>query len=425
MQSARRLNRQRIGGISGCGGGCLASLGVEARIDRRMMGVLSSGHFAVDFASGSVPALIPFLRDRFHLSYALAATLLLAVTLSSSLVQPLFGLRSDRRGALWLIPGGVLLAAAGIGGAAVAPAYPVVLVLVLVGGLGIAAFHPEGAKFAAYASGRKRASGMSYFNVGGNSGYALGAFATGQLVVSFGLVGGVLAMIPVYAAAFALVRLIPELSELRDASRVAAARVGGDQRRAMGLLAAVIALRSIPWFALLAFVPLWLVSLGHSKAYGNRVLFVMLLAGALGTLALGPIADRIGLRRTLVATQAAIAPLTLLFVYVGGAIGILALILIGVCVVGTYGVTMVLSQQYLPRHIGVASGLSVGLSMGIGGIAAVGLGALADSVDLKTALSVSALPPLIGILFSLKLPAPTRRPHSPVRPVPSSTTPAG
>lgn len=359
------------------------------------------------------------------MSYALAATLLLAVTLSSSLVQPLFGLRSDRRGALWLIPGGVLLAAAGIGGAAVAPAYPVVLVLVLVGGLGIAAFHPEGAKFAAYASGRKRASGMSYFNVGGNSGYALGAFATGQLVVSFGLVGGVLAMIPVYAAAFALVRLIPELSELRDASRVAAARVGGDQRRAMGLLAAVIALRSIPWFALLAFVPLWLVSLGHSKAYGNRVLFVMLLAGALGTLALGPIADRIGLRRTLVATQAAIAPLTLLFVYVGGAIGILALILIGVCVVGTYGVTMVLSQQYLPRHIGVASGLSVGLSMGIGGIAAVGLGALADSVDLKTALSVSALPPLIGILFSLKLPAPTRRPHSPVRPVPSSTTPAG
>src|SRR5689334_16586151 len=117
------------------------------------MVALSGGHLAVDFASGSVPALIPFLRGRFQLSYVLAAMLLLAVTLTSSLVQPAFGLRSDRRGALWLIPGGVFVAAAGIGGAAVVPVYPLVLVLVLVGGLGIAAFHPEGAKFAAYASG--------------------------------------------------------------------------------------------------------------------------------------------------------------------------------------------------------------------------------------------------------------------------------
>ena len=380
------------------------------------MAALSGGHLAVDFASGSVPALIPFLQARFHLGYALAAVLLLAVTLSSSLVQPAFGLRSDRSGALWLIPGGVLVAAVGIGGAAVAPAYPLVLALVLVGGLGIAAFHPEGAKFAAYASGRKRASGMSYFNVGGNAGYALGALVTGQLVVSIGLWGGLLAMIPVLAASLALARLVPALSELRETTSVAAGPADPDQRRAMGLLAAVIALRSVPWFTLLAFVSLWLVSLGHSKAYGNRVLFVMLFAGALGTLALGPIADRIGLRRTLVLTQALIAPLMLAFVYVGGAIGVIALMLIGVCVVGTFGVTMVLSQLYLPRHVGVASGLSVGLSMGIGGIAAVGLGAVADTIDLKAALIISAIPPLLGFLLSLKLPAPAHRPHRDVEP---------
>ena len=141
------------------------------------MTVLSGGHLAVDFASGSVPALIPFMTDRFDLSYALAAMLLLAATASSSLVQPLFGLWSDRRGALWLIPGGTLLAAVGVGGAAIAPVYPLVLLLVLAGGLGVAAFHPEGAKFAAYASGHRKASGMSYFNSGGNVGYALGAVA--------------------------------------------------------------------------------------------------------------------------------------------------------------------------------------------------------------------------------------------------------
>jgi FSR family fosmidomycin resistance protein-like MFS transporter len=367
---------------------------------------LSAGHLVVDFASGSVPALIPFLTDKFHLNYALAALLLLAATISSSVVQPLFGLWSDRSGALWLIPGGAALAALGVGGAAVSPVYPLVVVLVFVGGVGVAAFHPEGAKFAAYASGEKRASGMSYFNIGGNLGYALGAFVTGQLVVAIGLVGGLLAMVPVLAAAIGLTRALPRLSALTGAPQASSFANRPDRPRAMALLGAVIALRSVTWFALLAFVPLWIVAHGHSKAAGNQVLFLMLLAGAVGTLLLGPVADAIGLRRTLVLTQVAIAPLVLVFVYVGGVLGVIALMVIGVCVVGTFGVGMVLSQLYLPRHVGMASGLSIGLAMGIGGLAAVALGAVADAVDLETALVISAAAPLLGVVLCLKLPAP-------------------
>jgi len=373
------------------------------------MTALAGGHLAVDFASGSVQALIPFMTDRFHLGYALAAMLLLAATASSSLVQPLFGLWSDRRGALWLIPGGTMLAAVGVAGAAISPVYPLVLGLVLVGGLGVAAFHPEGAKVAAYASGHKRASGMSYFNSGGNAGYALGAFATGQLVVWLGLVGGVVAMVPVLLASLALARVTPHLSGLMPETGVTAYDRGDDRRRAMALLGVVIALRSVAWFTLLAFVPLWIVSLGHSKADGSRLLFLMLLAGAAGTLLLGPVADRIGLRSTLVITQALITPLILVFVYIGGVGGALALMLVGVCVVGTFGVTMVLSQLYLPRHVGMASGLSIGLAMGIGGAAAVVLGAVADAVDLKTALTISAFAPALGVVFCLRLPAPAKR----------------
>jgi len=377
------------------------------------MVALSGGHFAVDFASGSVPALIPFLTDRFDLGYALAALLLLAATVSSSLVQPLFGLWSDRRGAVWLIPGGTILAALGVAGAAVSPVYPLVVLLVFVGGLGVAAFHPEGAKFAAYASGAKRASGMSYFNIGGNTGYALGAFVTAQLVVWLGLVGGLLAMAPVVAASVALARLMPRLSRLAERPGVSdAARAGEESHGAMALLGTVIALRSVAWFTLLAFVPLWIVSQGHTKADGGRVLFLMLLAGAAGTLILGPVADRVGLRRTLVVTQAVVGPLVLVFVFVGGVAGLAALMLVGVCVVGTFGVTMVLSQLYLPRHVGMASGLSVGLAMGVGGVAAVILGAVADSVDLQTALVISAVAPAIGVVFCLRLPAPLRGPRA-------------
>jgi len=387
------------------------------------MVALSGGHLAVDFASGSVPALIPFLTDRFQLGYALAALLLLAATVSSSLVQPLFGLWSDRRGALWLIPGGAMLAAVGIGGAAVSPVYPLVLLLVFVGGLGVAAFHPEGAKFAAYSSGRKRASGMSYFNIGGNAGYALGAFATGQLVVWLGLVGGLLAMAPVMIASGGLARVMPYLSNVKHEAG-AAASTGHEQRGAMGLLAVVIALRSVAWFALLAFVPLWITSRGNSMADGNRVLFLMLLAGALGTLVLGSVADRIGLRRTLAVTEAAIAPLVLVFVYAGGVAGTIALMLVGVCVVGTFGVTMVLSQLYLPRHVGMASGLSVGLAMGVGGIAAVILGAVADAVDLETALTISAAAPALGVAVCLRLPTPTRPAQTILEPAQTIPVPA-
>jgi FSR family fosmidomycin resistance protein-like MFS transporter len=386
-------------------------------IDRRAMGALFGGHLAVDFASGSVPALIPFMTDKFQLGYALSAMLLLAATASSSLVQPLFGLLSDRRGALWLIPGGALLAAVGVAGAAISPVYPLVLVLVFAGGLGVAAFHPEGAKFASYASGHKRASGMAYFNSGGNAGYALGAFATGQLVVWLGLVGGVVAMVPVLLVGLGLARVMPHLATLQPVDKDTAYARGDDRRRAMALLGFVISLRSITWFTLLAFVPLWLVSLGHSKAEGNRLLFLMLLAGAAGTLLLGPVADRIGLRTTLVITQALVTPLVLVFIYVGGIPGAIALMFVGVCVVGTFGVTMVLSQLYLPRHVGMASGLSVGLAMGVGGVAAVILGAVADAIDLKTALTICALAPALGVVVCLRLPAPSERGESSSRAV--------
>ncbi len=370
------------------------------------MSALSGGHLAVDFASGSVPALIPYFTDKFNLNYAFAAMLLLAATLSSSVVQPLFGLWSDRNEALWLIPGGVALAACGVGLAAVSPAYPLVLVLVLAGGLGVAAFHPEGAKFAKYSSGRKLAKGMSYFNIGGNAGYAGGAIVTSLLVHPFGLAGGLLAMVPVLLASLALTRVIPRLRLLRPERDTSALVRGDDRRGAMALLGSVIALRSVAWFTLLAFVPLWVESEGHSKTTGGRVLDLMLFSGAVGTLLIGAVADRIGLRRTLVITQTLLTPLILVFVYVGGIGGTLALIPVGMCVVGTFGVTMVLSQLYLPRHVGMASGLSIGLAMGFGGIAAVVLGAVADAVDLKTALTISAFAPAAGVVLCLLLPAP-------------------
>ena len=112
---------------------------MRAELDKRAMAVLSAGHCATDFSNGALPALLPFMVDRFGLSYTLAAVVMLASTASSSLVQPFFGAWSDRRGALWLLPAGVALAGVGIALAAASPAYWLVLLLVVVSGLGVAA----------------------------------------------------------------------------------------------------------------------------------------------------------------------------------------------------------------------------------------------------------------------------------------------
>lgn len=372
------------------------------------MTTLSSGHLATDFASGSVPAMLPFFAAKFDLTYTLTAVLMLAVLVSSSLMQPLFGLWSDRRGALWLLPAGVALAGSGIGLAAVAPSYGMLVVLVFCSGIGIAAFHPEGAKFAVFASGRKRASGMSLFNIGGNTGYALGPIVVTPLVLWLGLGrGGLLAAVPVVLCSLALLAALPYLARLRPTRGLGGGREEGyDDVRAMVILGGVIGLRSVAWFGLLTFVPLWVLSLGNSEADGNRLLALMLLSGAVGTLVLGPTADRFGLRRTLLVAQAALAPMILVFVLAGGVLGAIALMVVGICVVGTFGITMVLSQMYLPRHVGMASGLSIGLAMGLGGLAAVGLGGVADAVDLKTALVASAFAPLLGVVLCFLLPAP-------------------
>src|SRR3954454_23937543 len=183
--------------------------------DRRAMAFLSLGHLCVDLCQGALPALLPFLIAAHHWSYGQASALVLAATVSSSIVQPLFGHLSDGRSLPWLLPGGVALAAAGIALAGVAGSYGAMLAVVVVSGLGVAAYHPEASRFANYVAGERRATAMSFFSVGGNAGFALGPVLVTPLALAFGLGGTPLVAVIPAAVAVLIVRELGRLKGFR------------------------------------------------------------------------------------------------------------------------------------------------------------------------------------------------------------------
>jgi len=387
-------------------------------VDRRAMAVLSGGHMFTDIAQGSIPALLPFLIVHDHLSYAAASALVLAATISSSIIQPLFGYVSDRLSLPWLMPLGPALGGLGVALAGLASTYGLTLAAVVLSGLGVAAFHPEGSRFANYVSGARRASGMSLFSVGGNVGFALGPVLVTPLLLAFGLAGTVFVMIPTGLAALVLVTELPRLIRFRTDIREG--RVQDEEHaEAWGpftRLAGVIALRSFVYFGLVTFIPLYYVNVLHaSKALGNAALTAMLLGGAAGTLAGGPLADRFGRRPVLVGSMCVIPPLVAAFLLSGPVLGLLFAALAGAATVATFAVTIVMGQEYLPGRLGVSAGVTIGLSIGLGGVGAPLLGILGDSAGLRAVFETIAILPLTALALSLTLPRRTPR-ETAVRP---------
>ncbi len=382
---------------------------VSRSLDRRALSWLAAGHVVNDMNQGAVPALLPFLIAERGLTYAAAGGIVLAATLLSSLIQPLLGHLSDRRPLPFLIPLGVLAAGGGLALAGAVTSYPATIAAVLISGAGVAAFHPESARYANYASGERRATGMSVFSVGGNLGIALGPVAIAALAGSGGVARVTWMIVPAGLMAALLVRELPRLRPLRHQATQRLDRGGADRPRwgAFARLSGVIVIRSLFAFGLVSFVPLYLVTVrGVAKEKAALAVTAMLLAGALATLAGGRLADRFGRRAVLVGFLLPLAPLLLFFLRAPGPAGLLSLVLIGAGTVGTYSVAVVLGQEYLPGREGIAGGVTMGLAIGIGGIGVPLLGALADRQGVAAVFPVLAGLPLLAAALSATLPGP-------------------
>ncbi|HET9488433.1 MAG TPA: MFS transporter [Methylomirabilota bacterium] len=381
----------------------------RVRPNAKLIGLLALGHLVVDVNQGSLPAILPFLKAAHALSYAQAGMIVLAATIASSIVQPVFGYLSDRTARRWLLPVSVLVTGVGLGLIGVAPGYGTLLLLVIVMGLGVAAYHPEGYRTAASVAGDRRATALSWFSLGGNVGVALGPPVMTALLAGMGLAGSLGMLVPTAAMGALLVAALPVLGRpaAGAAGATRAVRTGIDMPQAMALLMLMVTIRSWAQLGFITFVPFYYIDyLGADPRLVGPLLFVFLGAGALGTVIAGPLADRWGPRPLMRWALLVAAPLGALFLVSRGISAFVALGLFGAALVSSFTVSVVLGQAYLPRHAGMAAGLIVGLAIGAGGLGVALLGVIADHWGLPAVLWTCALMPLAAFGVTLALPAP-------------------
>ncbi len=373
---------------------------------RRVIGLLATAHLFDDVNQGVIPALIPFFIADRGFTIAAAAGLVFSSNISSSVLQPLFGLLADRRSAPWLVPAGLFLAGTGVALAGLAPTYALVLAAAATTGIGVAAFHPEAARQIYTHSGGRRATAMSFFAVGGNLGFALGPALATPLQIAFGLRGTIVLVFPALVMALVLARALTRDPGFKPSHSRPLTPPGPDRWPAFLRLSAPVLARAIVFYGLNTFVPLyWIRVFGASKSAGGAALTLMLSAGVAGTLAGGWLADRFGRRVVVLVSMLALVPLLAEFVATSSRTAALALMVpIGLALYAPFSVMTVMGQEYLPGRVGTASGLTIGLAVTLGGLAAPLLGRFADLHGVQAAVGLLVLAPIAGALAALTLP---------------------
>lgn len=361
-------------------------------------------HAVDDFYQGLVPASIPFFVLERGYSYVAASGLALAAALGSSLPQPLLGALVDRRPLLWLAPAGLLVAGAGAGLAGPAPTYPVVWLLILISGIGIAAFHPAAGRDARGAAADSTVA-MSFFAAGGSVGFFLAPALATPLLSAWGVGATAIFVPPAALMAFVLwrhqARRTPHITS-------AGSTPGRDRWNPFLLLTAVAVIRSILFLGMNTFIALyWIGYLGAGRVLGGVALTVFLVGGVAGTLSGGRIADRIGMRATIrLGSLLAVPALIALRLTEDHRLALVLVALAGVTVNIPFAVLVKLGQDYLPARPGTAAGVTLGIAVSAGGLLMPLLGRLADHHGPQAALTALCAVPAAAAALAFLLPPP-------------------
>ncbi len=378
----------------------------EPRTAYAVLGALSLCHLLNDTIQSLLPAIYPVLQANYALSFTQIGLLHFAFQGTASVLQPAVGLATDRRPRFRLLSLGMGLSLTGLLILAYAHGYPVLVLAAVCIGLGSAIFHPDASRLARVASGGRYGTAQSVFQVGGNTGSAIGPLLAAYIVLPFGQPS--IAWFSVLAL-LGMVVLWNVGTWARTRHRESVARRRGPSpepalppRRILviiGILALLVFSKYVYVASLTSFYTFYLIETFGVTVRGSQLLlFVFLGAIALGTFAGGPIGDRIGRKAVIWVSILGVLPFTLALPHANLVWTAILTFIIGVVIASAFSAILVYAQQLVPNRIGLISGLFFGFAFGVAGIGAAAMGVLADWKGIAFVYQVCAWLPLIGLL---------------------------
>ena len=366
-------------------------------------------HLFNDTLQAVVPAMFPVLEKELGLTFTQLGFITFTLQMIASVLQPVFGYYSDKQPKPFWLPLAMISSSVGILGLALAPSYTWIIVSMIFLGFGSAIFHPEGSKVSFMAAGSKRGLAQSIYQVGGNIGQSLAPLISAFVLVPFGQIGAAWFLIVSAVGIFVLSRIalwyrgVLEEEKRSNKKRTLISKFAALSKKqvyvALGLLLFLLFIRSFYVANITNFYVFHLMDHYdlHVKS-AQIVVFVFLFFGALGTFFGGPLADRIGSKTVIMASMIIPMPFAIMLPYVPlwGA-WILAFI-IGFSIMLSFSVTVVYAQELMPDKIGMMSGLTVGLSFGMGALGSVVIGMLMDHIGIMATMQIVSFLPLLGIV---------------------------
>ena len=374
-----------------------------------ILGALSASHMVNDMMQSLILAMYPVLKGDFHLSFGQIGLITLVYQLTASLLQPLIGLYTDRRPQPYWLPFGMVSTLCGLILLAYAPTYSMLLLAAAFVGLGSAIFHPESSRLARLASGGKHGLAQSLFQVGGNAGTAFGPLLAAAVIVPFGQRSvawfGLAALLAIVLLLQVSRWYVAEhLNTGRSRARVAPA-APYPRNVVLGAIAVLLVLIFSKYFyvaGLSNFYTFYLIDkFGLTVQSAQIYLFFFLAASAVGTVAGGPIGDRIGRKPVIWVSILGVAPFALMLPHANLFWTVALTIIIGLLLSSAFSAILVYAQELMPGKVGMVSGLFFGFAFGMGGLGAALLGLLADKTSIEFVYNTIAYLPLLGVVAAL------------------------
>ncbi|MBM7646167.1 FSR family fosmidomycin resistance protein-like MFS transporter [Scopulibacillus daqui] len=367
---------------------------------------LGTTHFINDLmTTGIVPALMPLYKEAFHLSYTQAGAILLVSSLTSSVMQPFFGLFTDKSPKPWFLPLGIFITGLGLALSGFMPSYWLLLVMIGISGIGSGIFHPEASRGAHLAAGQAKGTAQAIFQVGGNFGQAVGPLMLPLFLLATGIKGLGWFLLFGLAGSLIIVKILPWYKQSLEEGKKRKKAVEG-KTHILGLvgLTIVVTFRSWTQIGVAGFLPFYYLHHNIPLKIGDILTFLFLFAGAVGTFLGGRYSDRISHKWLLFISMFITIPFAWILPHVTGVLAIIDLLLFGFFVLSSFAITVVYGQMMLPNNIGLASGLMIGLGVGAGGIGSTLMGWISDTYGVNVVFDLFVILPILGTIITLFLP---------------------